>query len=92
MGDDFKLRQLRLHADLRARLRPVRNVRKVAVYGIRATREFFDVPESAVVTLRPGREADPAHQARAQIAQDVAEHVVCDQDGEPLGVLDELHT
>ena len=57
MGDDFQLRQLRLRADLRARLRPVRDARKAVVYGIRATRESFDASESAVATLRPGRES-----------------------------------
>lgn len=56
MGDDFQLRQLRLRADLRARLRPVRDARKAVIHGIRATRESFDVGESAVATLRPGRE------------------------------------
>ncbi len=55
MSEPSQLKLLRLQADLRTRLQDVHDVRKVLVYGLRATKELFASPEAAVATLKPGR-------------------------------------
>ncbi len=55
MSEPSQLELLRLQADLRARLQDVQDVRKVLVYGLRATKELFAASEAVVATLKPGR-------------------------------------
>ncbi len=61
MSEPLQLQLLRLQADLWTRLRKVHDVRKVLVYGLRATKELFAAPEGVIATLKPG--ADAAHLA-----------------------------
>ena len=61
MSEPLQLELLRLRADLWSRLRKVHDVRKVLVYGLRATKELFAAPEAVIATLKPG--SDAAHLA-----------------------------
>jgi len=54
MRENFQMKLLRLHSDMHTRLRNVREVRKVVVFGLRATREIFGASEAAFAVIKPG--------------------------------------